>query len=81
MQPNGPFVSPWTLPAWPETPTHVVIGRDDRFFPAEFQRSIAAERLGIESEMIDGGHLLPLSRSTELASLLESYALQSPVSR
>ena len=80
-QSNGPFTSPWTLPSWPDVPIHVVIGRDDRFFPVGFQTGIAEERLGIEPEIIDGGHLLPLSRPVELATLLDSYARSAdPVS-
>jgi pimeloyl-ACP methyl ester carboxylesterase len=73
MQSSGPFTSSWALPRWPDVPIHVVIGRGDRFFPLEFQRSLAKERLGIEARIIDGGHLLPLGHPFELATLLESY--------
>jgi pimeloyl-ACP methyl ester carboxylesterase len=73
-QSNGPFSSSWALPRWPDVPTHVVIGRDDRFFPAGFQRRLTEERLGIEPDVVAGGHLLPLSRPAALASLLDSYA-------
>ena len=48
-------------------------GRDDRFFPADFQRRIAAERLGLEVDEIPGGHLVALSRPVELADRLEAY--------
>src|SRR3712207_2196933 len=27
---------PWPLDAWPAVPTHVIIGAEDRFFPAEW---------------------------------------------
>jgi pimeloyl-ACP methyl ester carboxylesterase len=74
VQSNGPFTSAWALPRWPDVPIHVVIGRDDRFFPEEFQRRLTEQRLGIEPEVIDGGHLLPLSSPVELATLLDSYA-------
>ena len=37
---------PWPLEAWPDVPTHVVIGRDDRFFPAEWLRDVVRDRLG-----------------------------------
>ena len=73
MQSSGPFTSSWTLPRWPDVPIHVVIGRDDRFFPLEFQKRLAEERLGIEPRVIDGGHLLPLGHPFELATLLDSY--------
>ena len=28
-----PMTQPWPLDAWPETPTRVLVGRDDRLFP------------------------------------------------
>ena len=55
---------------WPDVPTRVLAGRDDRFFPAEFQRRIAADRLGLDVEEIPGGHLAALSRPAELADRL-----------
>ena len=73
VQSNGPFASPWALPTWPDVPTHVIVGRYDRFFPAEFQTRLSEERLAIAPEFLDGGHLLPLSRPIELAALLDSY--------
>jgi hypothetical protein len=45
-------------------------GRDDRFFPYEFQRRVARERLGLEAEQLPGGHLLALSRPAALAERL-----------
>jgi hypothetical protein len=33
-----PFGEPWPLPAWPDVPTRVLAGRDDRFFPLALQR-------------------------------------------
>jgi pimeloyl-ACP methyl ester carboxylesterase len=56
-----------------DVPTRVLAGRDDRLFPAAFQRRIARERLGIEADEIDGGHLVPLSRPRELVLRLETY--------
>ena len=70
VQSSGPFTSSWALPRWPDVPVDVVIGRDDRFFPVEFQKLLAEERLGIEPQIVDGGHLLPLSNPLELATLL-----------
>ena len=64
---------PWPLSRWPDVPTRVVAGRDDRFFPADFQRQVAAERLGLEVDEIPGGHLVALSRPVELADRLEAY--------
>ncbi len=71
-----PMEQPWPLDAWPDVPTRVLAGRDDRLFPAAFQRRIAHERLGLEADEIEGGHLLALSRPRELAERLESYRLQ-----
>jgi pimeloyl-ACP methyl ester carboxylesterase len=68
-----PFEDPWPLAAWPDVPTRVLSGRDDRFFPVDFQRRLAAERLGREIDVIPGGHLAALSRPAELADRLESY--------
>jgi len=72
-QSERPFADPWPLSHWPDVPTRVVAGRDDRFFPADFQRRIAAERLGLEVDEVPGGHLVALSRPVELADRLEGY--------
>jgi pimeloyl-ACP methyl ester carboxylesterase len=68
-----PMGQPWPLDAWPDVPTRVLSGRDDRLFPVGFQRRIARERLGIEADEIEGGHLVALSRPRELAERLEAY--------
>ena len=69
------MTEPWPLEAWPEVPTRVLIGRDDRLFPADLQRRIARERLGIEADEIEGGHLVALSRPAELVERLEAYRI------
>jgi Alpha/beta hydrolase family len=69
-QSGTPFTEPWPLPAWPDTPTRVLAGRDDRFFPVDFQRRVADERLGLPVEELPGGHLIALSRPDELADRL-----------
>ncbi|MFD8754410.1 alpha/beta fold hydrolase [Kitasatospora sp. NPDC059577] len=68
--PSALFAQPWPLTHWPEVPTRFLQGRDDRFFPLEFQRRIVRERLGLEVEEIPGGHLAALSRPRELADAL-----------
>jgi pimeloyl-ACP methyl ester carboxylesterase len=68
------FVRPNPLRRWPDVPTRVVTGRDDRFFPAEFQRRLARERLGVEPDLLPGGHLVALSQPVRLADQLEAYA-------
>jgi hypothetical protein len=45
-------------------------------FPLVFQRRIARERLGLEVDEIDGGHMVALSHPGELADLLERFRLQ-----
>jgi pimeloyl-ACP methyl ester carboxylesterase len=67
---------PWPLRAWPGVPTRVLIGRDDRLFPAAFLRRVAKERLGVTPDEIDGGHTPALSRPRELADRLEAYAAE-----
>lgn len=69
-QSDRPFADPWPLDEWPDVPTRVITGADDRFFPREFQRRVAMDRLGIDPEVIPGGHLVALSRPVELADLL-----------
>ena len=68
-----PFAEPWPLEHWPEVPTRSLQGRDDRFFPLEFQRRVVLERLGIPVDDMPGGHLVALSRPRELADRLETY--------
>jgi pimeloyl-ACP methyl ester carboxylesterase len=76
-QSGRPFEDPWPLRCWPDVATRVVAGRDDRLFPLDFQRKIAAERLGLDVDEVPGGHCLALSRPAELADRLETY-LGSP---
>jgi pimeloyl-ACP methyl ester carboxylesterase len=71
---GGMFGEPWPLDDWPEVPTRVLAPREDRLFPLEFQRRVARERLGIEVDEIDGGHLPYLSRPAELARRLIELA-------
>ncbi len=64
------FQSGFALSGWPHLPTTVLAGRDDRFFPYEFQRRVAKERLGLEAEQLPGGHLLALSHPRPLVARL-----------
>ncbi len=72
-QSGTPMEAPWPLERWPEVPTKVLAGRDDHFFTLDFQRSVARERLGVDVDEIDGGHLVALSRPRELAARLVEY--------
>ncbi|MBB2988829.1 pimeloyl-ACP methyl ester carboxylesterase [Mycolicibacterium iranicum] len=69
-QSEAPFAEPWPLPYWPDVPTRVLAGRDDRLFPLEFQRRVVRERLGLDIEVIPGGHLAALSRPDAVAAAL-----------
>ena len=71
-QSSTPLDEPWPLTAWPDTPTRVLTGRHDRMFPLDFQRRIARERLGLEVDEIDGGHMVAMSHPRELADRLEA---------
>ena len=57
-QSDAPFAEPWPLAGWPEVPTRFLQGADDRMFPLEFQRRVVRDRLGIEVDVMPGGHLL-----------------------
>jgi len=70
------MAQPCDFARWPAVPTKVLIGRDDRFFPAGFQRRVAKDRLGLDADEIPGGHLLALSNPSGLAEMLAAYAAQ-----
>ncbi len=67
------FGQPCAIERWPDVPTRVIAGRDDRFFPLEFQRRVARERLGADVDEIPGGHLAALSHPAELTDRLTRY--------
>jgi pimeloyl-ACP methyl ester carboxylesterase len=71
QQAGRPFGDPCLFTEWP--PTRVITARDDRFFPMEFQQRIARERLGLEPDLVPGGHLVALSHPVELVDQLASY--------
>jgi pimeloyl-ACP methyl ester carboxylesterase len=73
QQSNTPFEQTLPMPPWPDVPTRFLLARRDRFFPADFQRRVVRERLGIDPDEIDGGHLPALARPAELADRLESF--------
>jgi pimeloyl-ACP methyl ester carboxylesterase len=73
-----PLDERWPLAAWPDTPTRVLAGRDDRMFPLDFQRRIARERLGLEVDEIDGGHMVAMGHPGELADRLEAFRSEMP---
>ncbi len=72
-QSDTPFEKPWPLGGWPDVPTRFLLCRDDRFFPAEFQRRVVQERLGFAPDEMAGGHLPALAHPDELADRLLAY--------
>jgi pimeloyl-ACP methyl ester carboxylesterase len=66
---------PWPLKAWPSVPTRFLAGRYDRMFPLEFQRRVVRDRLGIDPDVIDTGHLAALARPDEFVARLEEYRI------
>jgi pimeloyl-ACP methyl ester carboxylesterase len=64
------FQEPCGFERWPQVPIHVIASAGDRFFPLEFQRSLARDRLNVNLEVIPGGHLVALSNPQGLADTL-----------
>jgi pimeloyl-ACP methyl ester carboxylesterase len=71
------FGQPCAIDRWPDVPTRVIAGRDDRFFPREFQRRVARDRLGLDIDVVPGGHLAALAYPAELAGQLTGYLVAS----
>ncbi len=72
------FAEPWPATHWPDVPTVVLQGLDDRFFPPAFTRRVARERLGVEPVEMPGGHLRALRRPRDLARRLVALADAAP---
>jgi pimeloyl-ACP methyl ester carboxylesterase len=66
------FESPCDFSNWPPVPIRVAAGSADRFFPAGFQQALARDRLGIETDILPGGHLIALSQPASLVRYLLS---------
>jgi pimeloyl-ACP methyl ester carboxylesterase len=64
------FAEPCPFTRWPDVPTTVLAGRDERFFPFAFQQRVARERLGIEAQPVPGGHLNALSQADAVTRAL-----------
>jgi hypothetical protein len=67
------FESVCDFTAWPAVGIRVLAGADDRFFPVALQRRVARDRLGVEADVLPGGHLLPLVHPR----LVADYLLQT----
>ncbi len=64
------FTQPCEFERWPQTT--VVAAEGDRFFPVDFQRRLARERVGVEAITVPGGHLAALSHPEEVAEAIIS---------
>ena len=64
------FGSVCDFAAWPQVPIRAVAGADDRLFPVGFQRALARDRLGLDADVLPGGHLIALSRPAALTDYL-----------
>lgn len=71
------FASVCDFTSWPTIPIRVVVGADDRFFPAGFQQRLAMERLRVRADVLPGGHLIALARPRALADYLLATAARS----
>jgi surfactin synthase thioesterase subunit len=67
------FESVCDFTAWPAIGIRVLAGENDRFFPVGLQRRVARDRLGVEVDVLPGGHLLPLVQPR----LVADYLLQA----
>jgi alpha-beta hydrolase superfamily lysophospholipase len=68
------FATPCDFDAWPSIPIRVVAGAGDRFFPAAFQQAVARDRLGVDADVLPGGHLMALAQPAPLARYLLDLA-------
>jgi pimeloyl-ACP methyl ester carboxylesterase len=64
------FEEPCPFARWPDIPTTVLAGRDDRFFPFAFQQHVAHERLALDPHPLPGGHLAALSQPVAVTRAL-----------
>src|SRR4051812_17753046 len=67
---DAAFEEPCPFTHWPDVPTTVLAGRDDRFFPFAFQQRVARERLQLDAQPLPGGHLNAISRPDAVARAL-----------
>jgi pimeloyl-ACP methyl ester carboxylesterase len=68
------FAQPCVFERWPDVPIHVLVGRDDRFMPSDFQKRVASERLAKPVTELAGGHLVALANPRGVADTLLAFA-------
>jgi hypothetical protein len=59
-------------------PIRVAAGAGDRFFPASFQQAVAKDRLGLQADIVPGGHLNALCEPTALTNYLLTVTDRQP---
>jgi len=69
---DAAFEPAWNADRWPGVPVRVVAGRHDRLLPLSLVTRLSRERVGVEPELVDSGHLPALARPAELAKILLS---------
>lgn len=72
------FSQPFPLTAWPAVATRVLACTKDRLFPLGLVHRLARQRLGVEADEIDSGHLPGFSRPEELTRKLLQYLAGRP---
>jgi pimeloyl-ACP methyl ester carboxylesterase len=73
VQSGRPFEDPWPLDSWPDVPTRVVLGTNDRCFAPDLIRRLSRERLGITPDEVESGHVPAFGNPGALVALLEGY--------
>jgi pimeloyl-ACP methyl ester carboxylesterase len=74
------FDEPFPMLAWPDVRTEYLLCRDDHLFPADWNRRLVQDRLGITPVEIPGSHCAYLSQPAVIADHLHSFStdLRSP---
>ena len=71
LEADAVFSSRCEFAAWTSLPpVRAVGGAEDRFFPIDFQRRVAHDRLGIDIDVLPGGHLIALAQPAPLVDYL-----------
>ncbi|MBC8091558.1 MAG: alpha/beta hydrolase [Pseudonocardia sp.] len=67
------FGRKFPLDAWPAVPTRVIACANDRMFPLPLQERLSEERLGVQPDVIESGHLAAFGHPDLVAQKLEEY--------
>jgi pimeloyl-ACP methyl ester carboxylesterase len=77
-QAEAVFKEPCHFECWPQIPIRVIASADDRFFPLQFQRRVARDRVKADVEVLPGGHLVALSNPEGLVDRLLRLLGEAP---